>query len=806
MKRKFYLLIAMLLFYIFSIGQKVNQPIEKPYIGEAGITKKISELQDDASISSKSLRANFPLTLRPNKFFKKHFNGTAKPARDEEKEDDLEGKESDNVSGATKSVSGLALPGKSATQKIGSNYQGSNFDDLPLWPPDPNGAVGSSQVIVMANAGFRVFEKQTATDAPLVTPKGYSDKIAPSQFFINLDKFFSPVLPLRSYTSDPHIRYDRLSKRWYIVCIEVNPSFANNNILMAVSSGERVADSSSFTYYRFPSALFSYSPAERGAPFLDYPTLGVDKNAVMIGGVDFMYSGDSAYFVGYAVDKQRLLRGLPLRIFLFKLGVYNFLTNIQTGMGVPQGVHNDDPAANSSFFIGNDFITLKNLFTTKINFNNLGNVTGVFNTMIPVAPYNGPRPVSSLGGLQPIDPLDTRLLAASIHKNKLTGTSSLWTAHAVGVNESGNFVSDSNFEKRARNSSRWYELGNIYETPTVSQLGNVFDKSEPSGRRATQFFNPSIAASGQGHAVISGTAAAFDEYLNVFVAGRYAGDENSTMNKPVKATKTTALYAPFIPNYGYIGRWGDYSQTVVDPMDDQTIWTFQEYANVDDKYGVRVVQLKAPPPPQTLLPLGVFSNKENTTVTIEGTSDDYSGFFDPGNDAGGPGYNRLSVKSSGGITVSNVKLVSPTKITFTLNTNRKQAGKYTLIITNPDGQLVTVDYRINNKEATVTSSADLQSNSVQVDKVAQSFITASRVYPNPTFSNVNIQVNAAKDHEARIIVVDLSGKLMYEKYFNFGKGSNNAVLSLSGLIKGTYFAGVYNSENVLTAKHKIVKE
>ncbi len=805
MKLKFYLLIAMLLFSIFSIGQKAGQLIEKPYIGEAGIKKKISELQDVTSFSDKALRVEFKKTLRPMKFYMKKFRDATKPSVDEEA-DDLEGTETDKVNRAAKSTFGMAIPGKSATQEIGSNYQGTNFDDDPLWPPDPNGAVGSSQVIVMANAGFRVFEKQSAADAPLTTPKGYSKKIAPSQFFIGLDKFFSPVLPARSYTSDPHIRYDRLSKRWFIVCIEVNQSFANNFVLMAVSSGERVTDSSSFTYYRFPSALFPYSPAEGGAPFFDYPTLGVDKNAVLIGGNAFMYSGDSVYFVGYAVDKQRLLSTGSLRIFLFRFGVYNSLTNIQTGMGVPQGVHNDDPSVNTSFYVGNDFVTLKDLYLSKITFNNAGNVTGLANTRLPVAPYNAAREVTSPGALQPIDPLDTRLLAASIHKNKLTGKSSLWTAHAVGVNPAGNFVADANFEKRARTSSRWYELGDIYGTPAISQLGNVFDGSEPSGRRATQFFNPSIAANGQGHAVISGTTAAFDEYLNVFVAGRYAGDENSTMNKPVKATRTTALYAPFVPFYGYIGRWGDYSQTVVDPMDDQTIWTFQEYANVDDKYGVRVVQLKAPPPPQTLLPLGAFSNKENTTVTVEGTSDDYSGFFDPGNDAGGPGYNRLSVKSSGGITVSNVKLVSPTQITFTLNTNRKQAGKYTLIITNPDGQLVTADYRINNKEATVTSSADLQSNSVQVDKVAQSFITASRVYPNPAFSNVNIQVTAAKDHEARIIMVDLSGKLMYEKYFNFGKGSNNAVLSLSGLVKGTYFAGVYNSENVLIAKHKIVKE
>ena len=43
-------------------------------------------------------------------------------------------------------------------------------------------------------------------------------------------------------------------------------------------------------------------------------------------------------------------------------------------------------------------------------------------------------------------------------------------------------------------------------------------------------------------------------------------------------------------------RWGDYSQTVVDPTDNQTFWTFQEYTSAQNVWGVRVIQLKAPPP------------------------------------------------------------------------------------------------------------------------------------------------------------------------------------------------------------------
>jgi len=47
---------------------------------------------------------------------------------------------------------------------------------------------------------------------------------------------------------------------------------------------------------------------------------------------------------------------------------------------------------------------------------------------------------------------------------------------------------------------------------------------------------------------------------------------------------------------------------------------------------------------------------------------------------------------------------------------------------------------------------------------------------------------------------------LYEKYFYFSKGSNTSMLSVSGLSKGTYFAGIYNPKNVLIAKHKIIKQ
>ena len=529
-------------------------------------------------------------------------------------------------------------------------------------------------------------------------------------------------MPDTSSISDPHIRYDRLSKRWFVVAIEVNPFFENNAIFLAVSDGDRITDASSFTYYSFNSSLFPYDPTAPFAPFLDYPTLGVDKNSVVIGGNQFGW--DSLTNVGYVIDKKKLIHG-QLVVYPFELGVANFITGDVNGMYTPQGVHNDDPASKKSFFAGITYFQ-DGLVVASLEYNSKNQPFLASEVIVPVEPFNNARDNSHPGSLTPLDQLDTRLFAAAIYKNKITGKSSLWTAHAIGVNQSGHFINgtDSDFVRQARSGSRWYEIGNIYSKPYLHQVGTLHDEDQKSGRRAVQYFNPSIAASGQGHAVLGGTTDAYDQYVNVFVAGRYNSDATGSLKAPVKATNTTAIYAPYMDfggSFFYIGRWGDFSQTVVDPLDDQTIWTFQEYANVDDSYGVRVVQLKAPPP-ATPLPLGPLSNKMDTVITLKGISVDNSGFFDPGKDQGGPGYNRLSVKSTGNIIASNIRFWSPTKISFKLNTKNKPAGKYFLIITNPDGQIAVAEYTI---EATTPSSTVSQQS-----RLASDFNTAIRLHRN----------------------------------------------------------------------------
>src|SRR5207247_1888361 len=133
-------------------------------------------------------------------------------------------------------------------------------------------------------------------------------------------------------------------------------------------------------------------------------------------------------------------------------------------------------------------------------------------------------------------------------------------------------------------------------------------------------------------------------------------------------------------------RWGDYSLTTVDPNDDMTFWTVQEYCVANNTWGVRVLQIKAPPPatPLSLNPAAIAAGASDVSVILTGLSNNGSGFFDPG-----PGFpNHLSaVVNGGGVTVNSLTYTDPTHLTLNLSVSAGTLnGTRTLTVLNPDGQ------------------------------------------------------------------------------------------------------------------------
>jgi hypothetical protein len=535
----------------------------------------------------------------------------------------------------------------------------SSFDgpalESQIVPPDTQGDVGPTQFFVTLNTRFKTYAKSTGTADGVVN-------VAP-------DTFFAPAMtPLPAppndcnFTSDPHVRYDRLSQRWFIVMIDV-PGCAGslaNRIMIAVSDGSTVTAQTQWTFFHInaPSGKFA-----------DYPTLGIDASALYIGVNNFTTAGSFAGTDGYVVRKSSILGAGP--IFSTRFG----LVTSPGGAGpfTPQGVDDPYDADVHGHFIGVDNAAFSKLQIVTVN--NPGGTPTVTTTPLNVATTAFPIPVphagNSGGSNGNLDALDDRLFAAT-----MTADGHIWTAHNIGVNSSG--VASG----ATRDASRWYEID--LATPGVAQSGTIFDGAASN---PVSFWIPSVAVNGQGVMAIGGSASSALTHVDAWYAGRLPTDAAGTTDAPVRYTSTSASYNPSFDTGGSSGRrWGDYSLTRVDPQDNQTLWTIQEYVNATDSWGVKIARLRAPGP---ATPSGasapVDKGLASTHVTLTGTSSGGTGWYDPG-----PGFaQRLQVSIGCGVVVNSVNVVSPTQLDLDLDTTGAAPGSCDVTTTNPDGQSAT---------------------------------------------------------------------------------------------------------------------
>jgi len=555
-----------------------------------------------------------------------------------------------------------------AGQNVGLSFLGATLGDTHAFPPDSMGAIGPSQFIVAVNGRIRSFNKHTG--------------VADGVLNVDTDVFFNSVMTppaSNNFTSDPRIRYDRLSRRWFIIMIDVPGQVGNlpNRVMIAVSDGPIITASTSWTFFFFPGDA---------SEFADYPTLGIDANALYIGVNLFGTRGQGSFdnTTGFVVRKSSLLVATNAPANIFVTAFQGLVPNGNNGGPyTPQGVDNYDPNATEGYFIGatssHTFLFFDRLSLRRVS--NPGGTPTISSTVsIPITGSGGTIDVPHLGNTGGaagnLDGLDFRLLAAHIRNGHL------WTAQNMAVDNTG---SPSGTDTRM--GVRWYELGGIAtgQTPAVVQFGTLFQPSASNTSDQRCFWMGSIMVSGQGHAVLGFSVAGANEFANAGWTGRLAGDPLNTLRSAALYTASATAYNPTDSGGAPINRWGDYSYTSLDPDDDMTVWTIQEFCNAANSYGVQIAKILAPPPaiPTNCSPASVTAGT-TVNVVVTGMTDGDTGFFDPG-----PGFsNRITAAVGGaGLTVNSIAYSNPTHITLNLSVSAAvNSGSRTLTITNPDGQ------------------------------------------------------------------------------------------------------------------------
>ncbi len=402
----------------------------------------------------------------------------------------------------------------------------STLDNGTTIPPDTHGAIDSTYCVTTVNSAVRI---QTRSGTSI------------SQ--VSLDAFWSPVLA-GGGSFDPRIHYDPYTNRWIMVAVSGAQS-STSSVLLAVSkTGNPTGD-----WWQYKITAYS-----AGDYWLDFPNIGINNKWITVSGVLFQNSGS-----GYGGCKT----------FVFNK------SNVLSGAGAPftaitqTGSGNICPAITYSNTLGSMFMVeawnggSRAMRMWKIT----GNVGSETMTSIgfPLADFPWwyqPFPVSGtsfgdnapqLGVSNKINNGDNRVTQLIYQNN------SLWFAHTI-------FLPYNASANPTRSAVQWWQ------TDTAGnpiQIGRVDDSA------AGKFFAyPTIAVNSNNDALIGFSVFSSAMRPSAGYALRLNSDPTDSIRTPVVYRNGQNSY--FKTYGGSKNRWGDYSATMVDPVNNTDFWTIQE--------------------------------------------------------------------------------------------------------------------------------------------------------------------------------------------------------------------------------------
>jgi Bacterial Ig-like domain (group 3) len=475
-------------------------------------------------------------------------------------------------------------PGTAAALTLGASFRGIGLQDEynqggGTIPPDTMGVVGPSQFVEMINGQFAVYTK-TGT---LIHSE-------------SLDQFWSAVKPALG-TTDPHLFFDKHSGRWFASTIDlgvVNPTtgaLTNNDLLIAVS---KTSDpTGGFIEYKVPAASAS--------TFADYDTLGVDDNGVYFGAT--IFTATSLHSAIYATPKAPILAGGAITVFKFD--------NITDMEFSPQPSDNFDTVGPSgpAWFVASSTVVPANVEVRTLTW--YRGVPTLSNTQTVLTPSYGNVFPAPSPGAESIDTDDDRLLMAIIRDNRL------FTTRNVGVNSAGTQA------HADRDAAEYLELNLTGASAALRQSGRAFDTAASN---PLFFYYPSLTVNKQGYLVMGFTGSSITQFASSYATARQATDPAGKLG-PITLLKAGEGSYTITFGSGF-NRWGDYSYTSLDPTDDKTIWTIQEYAatpgplvgDSTSRWGTWVSEIVAPKlDTRTVITSSANPSTEHAPVTFTAT-------------------------------------------------------------------------------------------------------------------------------------------------------------------------------------------
>jgi len=436
---------------------------------------------------------------------------------------------------------------------IGLDFEMSRLDDDTGYiPPDTMGDVGPNHIVEMINGRFEIYDIQDGTVLEsrslnsfwvdvvgLPIPQG---NICQADDTCALTGDDCSVDPCPSnFTYDPRIVYDRQTQRWFAISIDAALGGDNDFYLARTDTSDPTG---SWEGVKFDSD--TAGPQE----FHDYDTFSVDADAITTCTQDFdIGNGGGGVESCYSIPKADILLAVPsvANITRFESNPPNLPPvsgSIQPALSYEPVSDGTTPllGVNGGFLVRGDVV---------------GAGAAGAALLPPVGIAGDPGHIGPPAARQPAaDPGATiENVAPRFVSNVVEFGDSLWAVHAV--------------EGTGGNSAiRWYEIEE--STNTLLQSGLIEDTGE-------DYHEPSIAVNDFGDVLVGFTCSGPSLNPSTCISVGETIGGVTTFETPQVVTAGSGIY--YVLSRGR-NRWGDYSASVLDPQDECTFWTMQEYVAV----------------------------------------------------------------------------------------------------------------------------------------------------------------------------------------------------------------------------------
>jgi hypothetical protein len=403
-------------------------------------------------------------------------------------------------------------------------------DNGTVIPPDAEGAIGPHHLMEALNSQV-VIQDRSGNVLSAITNWTFWSSLGVTESF------------------DAHVLYDPYAQRW-IFSSAAGEKSSNGAVLIGVS---QTSD---------PTAGWNIYRINLGSSvnWVDYPTLGFNKNWIVVQANIFTVTGNN--FVNsmiWAFDKADLYAG--------GTGKYTVLTPANGFTQVPATTM--DPNLSTMYLLEQS-----SSGSAKLRIDTITGPVGSEVLTSGVAYPTGPSawqefsPVINfapqLGSSENIDTEDGRIQSC-VYRN-----GSLWASHTVYLPATGT---------PTRTAAQWWQINmSASALGQVQQFGRIDD---PTGANFYAF--PTLAVNQYGDVMLGYTHFGTGIYASGAYSMHLASDPPNTMESEVMLKAGEASY---FKDFGTgENRWGDFTATVVDPVDDTSMWTIQEYAGQSNMWG-----------------------------------------------------------------------------------------------------------------------------------------------------------------------------------------------------------------------------